>query len=111
IFAGEGDDVRQPPLCRSLAPLFRSRISSLADEGMPGERPCARVREPNLASVAEGADAGLGRKLVAHDPALLAADEDAEIQPRRAVILDVAEVQRPFVAQLLDRLRCELHVR
>ena len=35
--------------------------------------------------------------------------EDAQIEPRRAVILDVAEVQRAFVAQLLHRLRCELH--
>ena len=76
---------------------------------MPGEGLCARVCEPNLAGVAEGADARPGPKLVAHDPALLAADEDAQIEPRCAAILDIAEVQRAFVAQLLDRLRRELH--
>ena len=36
-----------------------------ADDGAPGERLCASVREPNLAGVSEGADARLGPKLVA----------------------------------------------
>ena len=110
VFPGEDGDARQPPLCRGLASLFGSRIVPVADDGVPRERLCARVCEPDLAGVAEGADARLGSELVAHDPALLAAGEDAQIEPRRPVILDVTEVQRAFVAQLLDRLRCELHV-
>jgi hypothetical protein len=56
---------------------------------------CARPRAQSCAGVAEGADARLGPKLVAHDPALLAADEDAQIELRRAVILDVAEGSAP----------------
>src|SRR5262249_2075530 len=109
VFACERRHARQPPLCCGLASLLGSRIASLADDRVPCQRLCARVPEPDLAGVAEGADSCLGPEVVAHDPSLLAAGEDAQIEPRRAVILDVAEVQRAFMAQLLDRLRCELH--
>jgi hypothetical protein len=57
VFAGEGGDSRQPPLCRGLASLFGSRIAPLADDGVPGKRLCARVCEPDLAGAAEGSDA------------------------------------------------------
>jgi hypothetical protein len=45
-------------------PLFGRWIAPGSDVGVPCARLCARVREPDLAGIAEGADARLAAELV-----------------------------------------------